>query len=122
MDMVCLKKKLSTFLTAKGYFRNVGEDVLYEVLKAWEEWPGTAKEFYKAVGYSQRKMAGLIGKAKRLKREGFFGNEDFAELSVEVSPNTALQGNALIELDCKNGKIIRFPRVDQLLEYLKKTA
>ncbi len=47
MDTVTLHKKLSTYVSEKGQLRNVGEEVLFEVLTAWEEWQGTAKEFYK---------------------------------------------------------------------------
>ena len=36
MDLVTLKKKLSTYESDKGYLKNVGKDVLYEVLVAWE--------------------------------------------------------------------------------------
>ena len=101
--------------------------MLYEVLTAWEDWTGTAKEFYRSLGYSQKQMATLIGKAKRLKREGYFGNEHFKELTVaadaDISGASApAAAGAMIELDCKNGKIIRFPHVEQLLEYLNKVS
>ena len=51
MDHTKLKRKLSTYVTEGGYLRNVSDELLYEVLTAWEAWNGTAKEFYKAVGY-----------------------------------------------------------------------
>ena len=35
MDFVTLKKKLSTYVSAKGYFTNVSDEVLYEVLVAY---------------------------------------------------------------------------------------
>ncbi len=127
MDIICLKKKLSTYESDKGYLKNVGEEVLYEVLVNWEEWTGTAKEFYRSLGFSQKQMASLIGKAKKLKREGYFGNEHFKELVVASDANvpesiSRSAAGSMIELDCKNGKVIRFPRVDQLLEYLKKAS
>jgi len=40
MDLVTLKKKLSTYESDKGYLKNVSDDVLYEVLVAWENWTG----------------------------------------------------------------------------------
>ena len=125
MDVVCLKKKLSTYVSEKGYLKNVSVEVLYEVLIAWEEWPGTAKEFYKSLGYSQKQMATLIGKAKRLKREGHFGSDNFKEVSVSTADQTFASDQnprLLIELDCKNGRTIRFPHVDQLLEFLQKAG
>ena len=120
-----MKKKLSTYVSEKGYLKNVSVEVLYEVLIAWEEWPGTAKEFYKSLGYSQKQMATLIGKAKRLKREGHFGSDNFKEVSVSTADQTFASDQnprLLIELDCKNGRTIRFPHVDQLLEFLQKAG
>jgi len=40
MDTITLKKKLSTYLSSKGNLRNVSDEVLYEVLLAWENWTG----------------------------------------------------------------------------------
>ena len=62
MDFVTLKKKLSTYVSAKGYLTNVSDEVLYEVLVAWENWTGSSKEFYRGLGFSQTQMAGIIGK------------------------------------------------------------
>jgi hypothetical protein len=45
MDTVTLKKKLSAYLSDKGYLKNVSNEVLYEVLLAWENWPGTSRDF-----------------------------------------------------------------------------
>lgn len=80
MDLVVLKKKLSTYLSDKGYLRNVSEEVLYEVIIAWENWTGSAVEFYRALGFSQRQLAALIGKAKKLKSGGYYGDGDFKKV------------------------------------------
>ena len=128
MDNITLRKKLSTYLSAKGQLRNIGEEVLYEVLRAWEEWPGSAKDFYKSIGFSYRQMAGVIGKAKKLKREGYFGSETFKEVVVdgESASSDAVSSSSsdcnLIELEWQPGKVIRFPRVKQLLEFLQKVG
>ena len=125
MELNTLKKKLSTFVTEGGYLKNVNDAVLYELLIAWEGWPGTGQEFYKTVGYSHRKLAGLLGRAKKLKREGHFGEEDFKEVTIEgaVPLESSARGNCgLIELEWKKDKLIRFPAVDQLLEFMKKAG
>ena len=83
MDNVTLKKKLSTYVGEGGRLRNVSEEVLFEVLNSWEEWTGSAKEFYRAIGFSSKQMAKIIGKAKKLKREGHFGAESFKEVRVD---------------------------------------
>jgi hypothetical protein len=124
MDNVTLKKKLSSYASDKGYLKNVSEDVLYEVLIAWENWTGSSKEFYRSLGFSSRQMASIIGKAKKLKREGHYGESEFKPVNVETSakaPFGATQGLA-IEIVCNDGKVIRFAQVDQLVDFLKKSA
>ena len=128
MDHITLKKKLSTYLTEKGRLKNVSDDLLYEILCSWEEWTSTATDFYKSIGFTHRQMAKLIGKAKKLKREGFAGpSEGFKEVHVEgyeevSAPNGVYLSSPMIELRQTNGQLIRFPQVGQLLEYLKKAS
>lgn len=128
MDFVTLKKKLSTYVSAKGYLTNVSDDVLYEVLVAWENWTGSSKEFYRGLGFSQTQMAGIIGKAKKLKREGHFGSGDFKQVSVEggldsVASTVNLSSPCIgAEITWTNGRVIRFAGVDMLLDFLKKAS
>ena len=125
MDNVILKKKLSTFQTDKGYLKNVSDDLLYELLVAWEQWPESAKKFYRSIGFSQTQMASLIGKAKKLKREGVFPESNFKEISVLESEEESKivnfpQNTGSIELVWEDNKIIRFNSVALLLEFLSK--
>lgn len=123
MDLVTLKKKLSTYVSAKGYLTNVSDEVLFEVLVAWENWTGSSKEFYRSLGFSQTQMAGIIGKAKKLKREGYFGVGEFKQLTVEGEPASPAASPCIgAELVWTNGRIIRFSEVDMLLDFLKKSA
>ena len=127
MDLGVLKKKLSTYVSESGRLRNVSEDLLYEVLCSWEEWTGTATEFYREIGFSQKQMAKLIGKAKKLKREGHFGSESFKEVHVEGyqeigSGDETYLSSPMIELKASAGSLIRFPQVSQLVEYLKQAS
>ena len=128
MDHVSLKKKLSTYVSEAGRLRNVSDDLLYEVLTAWEDWSGTATEFYRSIGFSQKQMAKLLGKAKKLKREGHFGSDSFKEIHVEGyqevrSPEGgSYLSSPMIELDGGHGRLIRFPEVSQLVEYLNQAS
>lgn len=123
-----LKKKLSTYRTDKDQLRNVSPEVLVDVLRAWEGWAGSSKDFYSAIGVSQKQMASVIGKAKKLKREGHFPAEDFQEVQLSsVSPGGGACGGAGggmsgIELSWSEGKVIRFGQIEQLVEFLKKVA
>ena len=129
MDLVTLKKKLSSYESEKGYLKNVSEEVLYEVLLTWENWSGPAKDFYRALGFTHRQMASIIGKAKKLKREGYFGSGDFKQIKIEDAEGettsvAAGSGGVVsgIEIVWKNGSVIRFAAVEQLVDFLKKAA
>jgi len=126
---IILKKKLLTYVSEKGQLRNIPEDVLFEVLKAWQSWTGHGKDFYKTLGFSQRQMATLLGKAKKLQREGYFGQESFKEVLVSQENEGAEASESRrrglcehIELDLADGRIIRFPQINQLMEFLKKAC
>lgn len=124
MDLEILKKKISTFRGEGGRVRINDDHLLMEILLAWEQWRGPIKEFYPAIGVSQKGMASIIGKAKKLRREGQFPAEEFKEIRVESSGGMVSGGGHCsgIELCWSEGRIIRFPQVDQLLEFLKKAA
>lgn len=124
MDNVTLRKKLSSYESEKGYLKNVSDDVLFEVLVAWENWTGSSKEFYRSLGFSAAQMASVIGKAKKLKREGRFGEGEFKAVKIEGAleetpgPSPCLGA----EVVWSNGTVIRFAQVDLLLDFLKKSA
>lgn len=121
MELEILKKKLSSFRGDGGRIRNVSDDLLLEVLAAWEQWTGASKEFYKSIGSSQKGIAGMIGKAKRLKREGF--SIPFQEVAIEGITNTDTPAPITCDIEVQEqNKIIRFRKVDLLIEYLKKAA
>ena len=119
MDLEILKKKLSTFKTDGGYLKNVNNDVLVELLTVWENWSGTATKFYTAIGTSSKRVAVLLGKAKKLKREGY-GTSEFEEITPQTT-DIKTTSNCPIELQW--GEIpIRFGEVDLLVDFLKKVA
>ena len=125
MDITVLKKKLSTYLSDKGQLRNLNDDILFEVITSWENWTGSSAEFYRSLGFSKQQMAGLIGKAKKLKRDGRFGAGEFKAVTLESSlPLAGTESGpcAGAEIVWTNGRTIRFAEVDMLLEFLKKAA
>ena len=124
MNMEVLKKKISTFRGDGGRVRINDDGLLMEILLAWEQWKGASKEFYRAIGVSQTGMASIIGKAKKLRREGHFPAEEFKEIKVSDSGGvtSVMDGCNVIELNWEQGKLIRFGQVDQLIDFLKKVA
>ena len=123
MDLEILNKKVSSYRDNGGRVRKVSDDLLLEILQAWEQWTGPASGFYKALGVSAKGISSIIGKAKKLKREGFPAG-DFKEIKISgaESPSSPPSPCTGIELCWNEGKVIRFPQVDQLLEFLKKAA
>ena len=125
MDIEVLKKKISTFRGEGGRVRITDEALLMEILLAWEQWKGPIKKFYQAIGISHAGMASIMGKAKKLRREGHFPAEEFKEVKISDGGTGAvsnLNGCSVIELAWENGRIIRFGQVEQLIDFLKKAA
>jgi hypothetical protein len=124
MDIEILGKKLDTYRNKRGRIVNVPDELRMEVLSAWENWKGPAADFYRALGSSHKGMGAMIGKAKKLRREGHFPAEEFKEVKIAdggASVVGNLSGCNVIEL-AENGRIIRFGQVELLIEYLKKAA
>ena len=123
MDLEVLNKKISTYRDDGGRVRKVSDELLMEILLAWEQWTGPAKGFYSSLGVSRKGIASIIGKAKRLRREGF-PMDGFKEVQIEAGSSVAGQlGPCIgIEVSWDNGKLIRFQQVDQLVDFLKKVA
>jgi hypothetical protein len=126
MEMEILKRKISTFKGEGGRLTKVSDDLLMEILHAWEQWTGSQGSFYSELGVSQKKMAKIIGKAKKLKREGHFPVEEFKEIKIgdlaSGGPMGGLPPCSGIEILWENGRVIRFPQVDSLVDFLKKVA
>ena len=122
MDNAILKKRLNTFKSSKGTLRRVSDEVVLEVLRPWESWPGTSTELYRELGLSKMQMATMIQKAKRLVKSGVIVESEFKELSsdIQAGQNTQNLGRGMELL--WDDKVIRFYEVDHLLDFLKKAA
>jgi hypothetical protein len=121
MENAILKKRLNTYKSSKGTLKDVSNEVILEVLRAWENWPGTAADLYRELGISKMQMVTMIQNAKRLIKSGAVVESEFREIAVAggAAPNGPCQG---IELGLNDGKVLRFPSVDPLIEFLKKAA
>jgi hypothetical protein len=121
MENAILKKRLNTFKSEKGMLKRVSDEVVIEVLRAWENWPGRAADLYPELGLSKMQMVTMIQKAKRLIKNGVVMESEFREITApaSLSPVGVPCG---IELTWQDGKVIRFAQVEQLVDFLKKVA
>ena len=123
MDNAILKKQLSTFKSNKGSLVRVSNDVLFEVIRAWEQWNGKSGDLSRELGIDIKQLVFLIKKAKQLKREGVFPEEGFKEIKIAPTAGVGFsEGPCGIEIIWDQGKVIRFAQVEQLVDFLKKVA
>ena len=118
MDNSVLRKRLQTYMSAKGKLKNVGDEVVMEVLRAWENWPGTSADLYRELGLSKMQLVILIKKAKRMVSSGVVPVSEFKEIKIDDNN----EGACRIEIAWDNGRLIRFGEVSQLIEFLKAVA
>lgn len=121
MDLEVLKKKISTFRGDGGKVRITDDMLLLEILSEWEKWTGPADKFYKSIGVSAKGMGSIIGRAKKLRREGFPA-QDFKEIKITGGDMVNSVPCIGIEIVWDNGKLIRFPQVEYLIDFLKKVS
>ena len=124
MDLTVLSKKISSYRTPKGRITNLPNELLAEILHEWEQWSGAPSAFYKLLGVDFRKMGSMMGKAKQLKRDGAFDGLQFTEITLDQESEQVMELPPCsgVELIWEGGRIIRFSRVDMLLDFLKKAA
>lgn len=123
MDNAILKKRLNTYKSEKGKLKNVSDEVVLDVLRAWENWPGKSADLYRELGLSKMQMVILIKKAKILVKSGVVVESEFKEIALNAQPDPLSQHHEYsVELTWDSGKVIRFAHVEQLIDFLKKVA
>lgn len=125
MDNSVLKKRLSTFKSAQGHLRTISDEVILDVLKAWEQWPGTTADLYRDLGIKKGQLSSIIRRAKYLVKNGASIESEFKEVEVEQEAQSIsspqITSGCGIELIYKNN-VIRFGSSELLMDFLKKAA
>lgn len=69
-------------------------------------------------------MASIMGKAKQLKRDGAFDGLNFTEVVLDQDSGQVMELPPCsgVELVWDGGRVIRFSRLETLLDFLKKAA
>jgi hypothetical protein len=123
MENTVLKKRLNTYKSEEGRLNKVDDEVVIDVLRAWENWQGNTSELYRELGLSKMQLVTMIQKAKKLVKKGAVTGSDFKEISVSGANATHDSDAGYgIELSWEGGKLVRFREVGQLLEFLKSVG
>jgi hypothetical protein len=119
MEFGVLKKKLASFRSKDGKLKKVPGELLVAVLRAWEAYTGPMAAFGREVGLRHSQLGPLIHRARLHAKSTVQGAEDFTEIKVAEGPPVS---EGAIELNWEGGKVIRFRRTDELVDFLKKVA
>jgi hypothetical protein len=124
MDNQVLKKKLNTYKSSKGSLKGVSNNVVIEVLQAWQNWPSSTADLYRELDLGRGQMSVLIRAGKKLAKSGVVVESDFKEIKVEATEAASAEESCRspITMKWEKGKIIRFSQVNQLVDFLKKVA
>ena len=120
METNVLKKRLNTYKSGKGNLTRVDDEVVMDVLRAWEQWQGSAADLYRELGLSKMQLVTMIQKGKRLVKKGAATGGDFKE--IKISQAVPSESPDKIELSWDRGRTIKFCSVGQLLEFLDRVG
>lgn len=116
-ENLILKKRLNSYRGPKGNLLGLPDELILDIIKTWERWPGTGKSYYSSLGIKKEQMANIIKKGKRLLKDG---HKMTPFTAVEVKAPSMAKAPIVLSLD-KN-KTLRFYQVDQLMEFLKLSS
>lgn len=121
MDFETLKKKLDAFKTPGGSYKNIRSELLVELLRMWEEHKGPSTILARQLGMKRGQLARQIREARKAAACSDAIDPAFQALQVpppaEGAPNAAE-----IALSWGGDKVVKFPNVDLLVEFLRKAA
>ena len=132
MDLIILKKKIDGYRAANGSIKNPPPELLLELRQTWEHYTGTPEEFRSELGIKTGTLRNLLVESKKLNHViasagamGFVAEnaEGGATPGQNHFQNVANNGTDALELVLDHGiKVIRFPSVDLLVDFLRKSA
>jgi hypothetical protein len=131
MELVVLKKRLDGYRDSGGSIKNVPPELLLELRQTWERYIGTPEQFRSELGVKIGTLRKLLVESKKLNH--VIASAGAVGLSVEGNEEagTDTQSHSdrnevcksILELAFDNGtKVIRFPSVDLLIDFMRKSA
>ncbi len=132
MDLMILKKKIDGYRAANGCIKKLPPELLLELRQTWENYAGTPEQFRSELGVKTGTLRNLLVESKKLNHviasAGAVGlvvqNAEESAMSDQghIQSIVSSQGD-MLELVFDHGtKVIRFPNVDTLVDFLRKSA
>lgn len=135
MDLIILKKKIDGYRSANGSIKNVSPELLLELRQTWEHFTGSPDEFRSELGVRTGTLRNLLKESKKLNH--VIASAGSVELmavdhdgdaraadqeQVPQERDNRLPSNSVELVYDRGAKVIRFPNVDLLVDFLRKTA
>jgi hypothetical protein len=132
MDIVILKKKIDGYRDSAGSIKNMPPELLLELRQTWEHYTGSPEQFRSDLGVRAGTLRNLLKESKKLNH--VIASAGTVGLAVDglgeggpVEQRSHSEGNDVsrhvLELTFDHGsKVIRFPSVDSLIEFMRKSA
>jgi hypothetical protein len=121
MDFEVMRKKLDAYKTPGGSYKNIKSELLVELLRVWEEHTGSSTELARQLGMKPNQLARQIREARKAAVRSDAIDPAFQALQISESLEGGSTGT-VIEMSWGGDKIVKFPNVDCLVEFLRKAA
>lgn len=121
MEFEVMRKKLDAFKTPGGSYKNIKSELLVELLRAWEQHTGPATELAKQLGMKPNQLSRQIREARKAAARSEAIDPAFEELQMSDTLKGGSTGG-VIEMSWGGDKVVKFPNVDCLVEFLRKAA
>ncbi len=128
MDLVILKKRIDGYRDSGGSIKNVPPELLLELRQTWEHYTGSADQFRSELGVKTGTLRKLLVESKKLNHViasiGAVGLVEEARTDTE-QPHSVDNGATVSQLELvfdQGSKVIRFPSVDHLIDFMRKSA
>ncbi len=130
MELVILKKKIDGYRAANGSIKNIPPELLLDLRQTWENYTGSPEQFRSELGVKTGTLRNLLKESKKL-NHAIASAGAVGLMAVDHDTDNGVAGTSwennqplgTLEVVYEGGaKIIRFPSVDLLVDFLRKSA
>ena len=130
MELMILKKKIDGYRAGNGSIKNLPPEILLELRHTWEHYTGSPEQFRSELGVKTGTLRNLLVESKKLNHVlasagavGLMAVDQESSASIVEQVSESMQPSGGLELVYEQGaKVIRFPSVDLLVDFIRKSA